>query len=142
MVLTLSPTQVSAKYSYITTINTHNTLNLHQFINNSINSRKFRIPTTSNGGTNISIIKAYIENTSPISNFVNKVIGSLPVIGLIARMVNDEGGVAGDIIDFAEFRRRVGNKCSVNDSRAFFEFQERRGRVIFLTCFFMLRLSA
>ncbi|KAK4385070.1 Photosystem I assembly factor PSA3, chloroplastic [Sesamum angolense] len=34
----------------------------------------------------------------------------------------------GDIIDFAEFRRRVGKKCSVNDSRAFFEFQERRGK--------------
>uniref|UniRef100_A0A803KVH7 Uncharacterized protein n=1 Tax=Chenopodium quinoa TaxID=63459 RepID=A0A803KVH7_CHEQI len=43
-------------------------------------------------------------------------------------IVNDEGGLAGDIIDFAEFRRRVGNKCSVNDSRAFYEFQERRGR--------------
>ncbi|XP_010681289.2 photosystem I assembly factor PSA3, chloroplastic [Beta vulgaris subsp. vulgaris] len=146
MVLTLSPTQVSAKYSYITTINTHNTLNLHQFINNSINSRKFRIPTTSNGGTNISIIKAYIENTSPISNFVNKVIGSLPVIGLIARMVNDEGGVAGDIIDFAEFRRRVGNKCSVNDSRAFFEFQERRGRagdpLYVLLCCWLAALGA
>ncbi|KAL4351873.1 hypothetical protein GQ457_06G033890 [Hibiscus cannabinus] len=40
-----------------------------------------------------------------------------------------EGGVGGDIIDFAEFRRRVGKKCTVTDSRAFYEFQERRGRV-------------
>ncbi|KAL2905206.1 Photosystem I assembly factor PSA3 chloroplastic [Bienertia sinuspersici] len=77
---------------------------------------------------NFSIIRAYIENTNPIATFANKVIGSLPVVGLIARIVNDEGGVAGDIIDFAEFRRRVGNKCSVNDSRAFYEFQERRGK--------------
>lgn len=77
------------------------------------------------------------ETTNPISSFANKVIGSLPVVGLIARIVNEEGGVGGDFIDFAEFRRRVGNKCSINDSRAFYEFQDRRGRVIF-TC---LRLS-
>lgn len=73
------------------------------------------------------VIRAYIENTNPLSSFANKVIGSLPVIGLIARIVNDEGGVAGDIIDFAEFRRRVGNKCTITDSRAFYEFQDRHG---------------
>lgn len=55
-------------------------------------------------------------------------IGSLPVVGLIARLVNDEGGLGEDIIDFAEFRRRVGNKCTITDSRAFYEFQDRRGR--------------
>ncbi|KAL0461682.1 UNVERIFIED_CONTAM: Photosystem I assembly factor PSA3, chloroplastic [Sesamum latifolium] len=60
--------------------------------------------------------------------FANKIIGSLPIVGLIARIFSDEGGVGGDIVDFAEFRRRVGKKCSVNDSRAFFEFQERRGK--------------
>lgn len=76
-------------------------------------------------------MKAYIENQNSISNFANKVIGSLPVIGLFARILSDEGGVGGDIIDFAEFRRRVGNKCSINDSKAFYDFQERRGRVIF-----------
>lgn len=73
------------------------------------------------------------ETTNPISSFANKVIGSLPVFGLIARIVNEEGGVGGDFIDFAEFRRRVGNKCSINDSRAFYEFRDRRGKVIF-TC--------
>lgn len=73
-------------------------------------------------------MKAYIENQNSISNFANKVIGSLPVIGLFARILSDEGGVGGDIIDFAEFRRRVGNKCSINDSKAFYDFQERRGR--------------
>lgn len=71
------------------------------------------------------------ETTNPISSFANKVIGSLPVFGLIARIVNEEGGVGGDFIDFAEFRRRIGNKCSINDSRAFYEFRDRRGRVIF-----------
>ncbi|KAJ8566993.1 hypothetical protein K7X08_019201 [Anisodus acutangulus] len=80
--------------------------------------------SNSNGG-----VKAYMdETTNPISSFANKVIGSLPVVGLIARIVNEEGGVGGDFIDFAEFRRRVGNKCSVNDSRAFYEFRDRRGK--------------
>ncbi|CAN4079252.1 unnamed protein product [Withania somnifera] len=79
----------------------------------------------SNGGG----VKAYMdETTNPISSFANKVIGSLPVFGLIARIVNEEGGVGGDFIDFAEFRRRVGNKCSINDSRAFYEFRDRRGK--------------
>ncbi|XWS40752.1 hypothetical protein CRYUN_Cryun17cG0022500 [Craigia yunnanensis] len=37
--------------------------------------------------------------------------------------------LVGDIIDFAEFRRRVGKNCTITDSRAFYEFQDRRGRV-------------
>lgn len=73
-----------------------------------------------------------MEETNSISSFANKVIGSLPVIGLVARILNDEGGVGSDFIDFAEFRRRVGKKCSVNDSRAFYEFQDRRGKVIII----------
>ena len=71
-----------------------------------------------------------MENPNSFSSFANKVIGALPVIGLVARIISDEGGVGGDIIDFAEFRRRVGNKCTPSDSRAFYEFQSRRGRVI------------
>lgn len=71
-----------------------------------------------------------MESPNSISGFVNKVIGSLPVVGLIARIMSDEGGLGGEIIDFTEFRMRVGNKCSISDSRAFYEFQERRGRVI------------
>ncbi|KAH0718933.1 hypothetical protein KY290_015585 [Solanum tuberosum] len=84
--------------------------------------------SNSNGGA-VLLVKAYMdETTNPISSFANKVIGSLPVFGLIARIVNEEGGVGGDFIDFAEFRRRVGNKCSINDSRAFYEFRDRRGK--------------
>lgn len=74
-------------------------------------------------------VRAYMENSNSISGFANKVIGSLPVIGLVARILNDEGGVGSDIVDFAEFRRRVGKKCSINDSRAFYDFQDRRGKV-------------
>lgn len=69
-----------------------------------------------------------MEDSNSFSGFANKVIGALPVVGLVARIFSDEGGVGGDTIDFAEFRRRVGKKCSVNDSRAFYEFQDRRGR--------------
>ncbi|ONK73785.1 uncharacterized protein A4U43_C04F35340 [Asparagus officinalis] len=74
-------------------------------------------------------IRAYMErNPNSIGSIASKVIGSLPVVGLLARILSDEGGVAGDVIDFAEFRRRVGKKCGISDSRAFYEFQDRRGR--------------
>lgn len=73
-------------------------------------------------------VKAYMENPNSLSGFANKVIGSLPVVGLIARILSDEGGVGSDIIDFAEFRRRVGKKCTIMESKAFYEFQERKGK--------------
>lgn len=95
-------------------------------------SHLFGIPTRPKAAANcngVLLVKAYMEESNTLAGFANKVIGSLPVIGLVARIISDEGGVGGDIIDFAEFRRRVGNKCSVNDTRAFYEFQERRGRV-------------
>ncbi|CAI9111056.1 OLC1v1011190C1 [Oldenlandia corymbosa var. corymbosa] len=76
----------------------------------------------------VLLVRAYMEESNTFSGFANKVIGSLPVIGLVARIISDEGGVGGDLIDFAEFRRRVGKKCSINDSRAFYEFQERHGQ--------------
>lgn len=69
-----------------------------------------------------------MDNPNSISSFASKVIGSLPVVGLIARILSDEGGLGGDTVDFAEFRRRVGKKCTTDDSRAFYEFQDRRGR--------------
>lgn len=70
-----------------------------------------------------------MEEGNSFSSFANKVIGALPVVGLVARILNDEGGVGSDMIDFAEFRRRVGNNCSVNDSRAFYQFRDRHGKV-------------
>ncbi|CAM8899799.1 unnamed protein product [Rhodiola kirilowii] len=73
-------------------------------------------------------IRSYMEDSNTLSGFANKVIGALPLVGLLARILSDEGGVGNDIIDFAEFRRRVGNKCTVTDSRAFYDFQERRGK--------------
>ncbi|KAG8366865.1 hypothetical protein BUALT_Bualt16G0012400 [Buddleja alternifolia] len=92
--------------------------------------RLYRTPRSKrkpiNGG--YLFVRAYMEESNSISGFANKVIGSLPVIGLLTRIFSDEGGVGGDIVDFAEFRRRVGNNCSVNDSRALFEFQDRRGK--------------
>ena len=71
-----------------------------------------------------------MEDSNSLSSLANRLIGSLPIIGLVARIFSDEGGLGGDTIDFAEFRRRVGKKCSINDSRAFYEFKDRRGRVM------------
>ncbi|RID65206.1 hypothetical protein BRARA_D00420 [Brassica rapa] len=98
---------------------------------------RLRIPAASSlhkrgGGGHGSLfslsIRAYIEKPNSISSFANTVIGSLPVIGLLARILSDEGGVGRDLVDFAEFRKRVGNKCAPSDSRAFYEFQQRRGK--------------
>lgn len=77
------------------------------------------------------MVKGYREDSTSVSGFVNKVVGALPLVGLVARIFSDVGGVGGDIVDFAEFRRRVGNNSSVNDSRAFVDFQDRRGKVFF-----------
>ncbi|KAJ3670820.1 hypothetical protein LUZ60_008246 [Juncus effusus] len=75
-------------------------------------------------------VVAYLErNPNSPASIAAKLIGALPVVGLVARIFNDEGGVGDDLLDFAEFRRRVGNKCAVNDSQAFYLFKERRGPV-------------
>ncbi|KAK7316440.1 hypothetical protein VNO77_35469 [Canavalia gladiata] len=73
-------------------------------------------------------VRAYIENPNSFGSLASKVIGALPVVGLIARIFSDEGGVGDDLVDFAEFRRRVGKNCSNTDTSAFYEFQDRRGR--------------
>lgn len=68
-------------------------------------------------------------NPNSPSSIAGRLIGALPVVGLVARILSDEGGVGGDMIDFAEFRRRVSKKCTVMDSQAFYDFNERRGKV-------------
>ncbi|OAY82702.1 hypothetical protein ACMD2_14967 [Ananas comosus] len=74
-------------------------------------------------------VAAYMErNPNSAGAIASKLIGALPVVGLLARIFADEGGVGDDIVDFAEFRRRVGKKCGVTDSQAFYEFRDRRGR--------------
>lgn len=99
------------------------------------NKNSCRTRRRSNDFGVVVLIRAYMEKPNSAANFASKVIGSLPIVGLLARIFSDEGGVGGDIVDFAEFRRRVGKKCGVSDSRAFYEFQERRGRVGF--CLFL-----
>jgi hypothetical protein len=75
-------------------------------------------------------VVAYMEpNPNSPAAIAGRVIGALPVVGLVARILSDEGGVGGDIIDFAEFRRRVSKKCTVMDSQAFYDFNERRAKV-------------
>ncbi|KAF3577749.1 hypothetical protein DY000_02032625 [Brassica cretica] len=114
---------------------THLSTSFHQ-ISPSFFHLRLRIPAASSlpkrggdGGGGFALsIRAYIEKPNSISSFANTVIGSLPVIGLLARILSDEGGVGRDLVDFAEFRKRVGNKCAPSDSRAFYEFQQRRGK--------------
>ncbi|KAL6620564.1 hypothetical protein ACP70R_035703 [Stipagrostis hirtigluma subsp. patula] len=75
------------------------------------------------------VVVAYMEpNPNSPAAIAGRIIGALPVVGLVARILSDEGGVGGDIIDFAEFRRRVSKNCTVMDSQAFYDFNERRGK--------------
>lgn len=69
-------------------------------------------------------------NPNSPAAIAGRLVGALPIVGLVARILNDEGGVGGDIIDFAEFRRRVSKKCTVMDSKAFYDFNQRRGKVL------------
>ncbi|CAL5085058.1 unnamed protein product [Urochloa decumbens] len=74
-------------------------------------------------------VVAYMEpNPNSPAAIAGRLVGALPIVGLVARILSDEGGVGGDIIDFAEFRRRVSKKCTVMDSQAFYDFNERRGK--------------
>ena len=119
---------------------THISTSSHQILPSFFHLR-LRIPATSpassrlikhgdgGGGIALSTIRAYIEKPNSISSFANTVVGSLPVIRLLARILSDEGGVGRDLVDFAEFRKRVENNCAPSDSRAFYEFQQRRGKV-------------
>lgn len=76
-------------------------------------------------------VVAYMEpNPNSPAAIAGRLVGALPIVGLVARILNDEGGVGGDIIDFAEFRRRVSKKCTVMDSKAFYDFNQRRGKVL------------
>ncbi|KAL8137974.1 hypothetical protein V2J09_003975 [Rumex salicifolius] len=115
----------------------------HLILHNSSTTTRKAFRSSRNGALSI---RAYLDRDNSISGFVSKVIGSLPVIGLIARIISDEGGVGGDMIDFAEFRRRVGKNCNITDSRAFYEFQDRRGRtgdpLYVLLCCWLAALGA
>ncbi|CAM6050625.1 unnamed protein product [Sphagnum compactum] len=78
-----------------------------------------------NGGP---VITAYLErNVNPVGDFFNRIRGSLPIVGLVSRILSDEGGVGNDRIQFVEFCRKVEKSCSADASRAFYSFTERHG---------------
>lgn len=118
-------------YTFICRPTSPSLLYLRQLCRTKTPTKPNNCGKASSSSNGVLLVKGYMEESNSVSGFANKVIGALPLIGLFARIFSDVGGVGGDIIDFAEFRRRVGNNSSVNDSRAFYEFQERRGRVNF-----------
>ncbi|XAR51856.1 hypothetical protein NMG60_11006618 [Bertholletia excelsa] len=119
-----TPANPHPSYSYALTCKP-SLLYLRQLYRNPSRPSKCKATSNFNGGLSV---RAYTDDSNSISGFAKKVIGSLPVVGLVARILSDEGGLGDDIIDFAEFRRRVGKKCSITDSGALYEFRDRRGR--------------
>ncbi|KAJ7523843.1 hypothetical protein O6H91_18G064500 [Diphasiastrum complanatum] len=78
----------------------------------------------------LKMAKSYMEQPkNPFFEFLSKVQGGLPVVGLLSRILSDEGGIGGDRIQFVEFCGRVEKACSSEASRTFFAFQERHGTV-------------
>jgi len=76
------------------------------------------------------VVTAYLERDSnPVLQFFSRLQGNLPVVGLLSRMLSDEGGVGDDRIQPVEFCRKVEKRCSYEASKAFYEFQERHGPV-------------
>ncbi|KAL0657717.1 hypothetical protein Bca4012_078302 [Brassica carinata] len=130
---------------------THISTSSHQILPSFFHLR-LRIPATSpassrlikhgdgGGGIALLTIRAYIEKPNSISSFANTVVGSLPVIGLLARILSDESGVGRDLVDFAEYRKRVGNNCAPSDSRAFYCFNSEEARycMVELLCYMKL----
>eukprot|EP00252_Welwitschia_mirabilis_P012109 TRINITY_DN2694_c0_g1_i1.p1 TRINITY_DN2694_c0_g1~~TRINITY_DN2694_c0_g1_i1.p1 ORF type:complete len:273 (+),score=48.90 TRINITY_DN2694_c0_g1_i1:166-984(+) len=77
----------------------------------------------------IANVVAYFEKPEgPLKEMAGRIIGSLPVVGLLYRILNDEGGVGGDRVRFPEFCRRVERRCPLEASQAFVEFKERHGK--------------
>eukprot|EP00249_Psilotum_nudum_P005077 c18552_g1_i1 orf=232-1197(+) len=86
-------------------------------------SRKLRFVGPSGAAT------AYLENQNPVFQFFNRIQGALPVVGLLSRILSDEGGIGGDRIQFMEFCTRVEKKCTPEASQAFQGFAMRYGKV-------------
>ena len=56
-------------------------------------------------------------------------IGASPIVGPSYKIINDEGGVAGESIGFFEFGKMVENRCPIEASMTFYEFGDRHGKV-------------
>ncbi|CAM6089078.1 unnamed protein product [Calypogeia fissa] len=72
--------------------------------------------------------RAYLETNNPVMKFLNRVQGSLPVVGLISRLLSPEGGIGSDRIRFEEFCTRVGRNCTLQDSSAFYRIAAKYGK--------------
>ncbi|KAH7447540.1 hypothetical protein KP509_01G110900 [Ceratopteris richardii] len=85
------------------------------------------LPRRSKTLSSLPCIRAYLETNDPIYDFFNKVRGSLPVIGLLTRILSDDGGVGSDRIQFKEFCTRVYRNFTFETSQAFYDLEQRHG---------------
>ena len=60
---------------------------------------------------------------------MRKIIGTLPIVGLLYKIINEEGVVSGEHIGFVEFGKIVENRCPIEASMTFYEFRDRYGKV-------------
>ena len=62
-------------------------------------------------------------------NWVQKVVGSLPFVGLALRLSAEEGGVGVDRLHYAEYCTRVENRLPATVKTALSDFQQAFGKV-------------
>ena len=60
---------------------------------------------------------------------MRKIIGTLPIVGLLYKIINEEGVVSGEHIGFVEFGKIVKNRCPIEASMTFYEFCDHYGKV-------------
>eukprot|EP00897_Mesotaenium_endlicherianum_P005674 jgi/Mesen1/5134/ME000255S04110 len=74
-------------------------------------------------------IVAYLEKKDgPLGAFFGKLQGGLPIVGLLSRLLTDEGGVGGDRLRYAEFCTRVQKNLTGDSARALTNFSARNGK--------------
>lgn len=87
--------------------------------------------STVKGFSTYKKILCYVEppKSGPLTSFLSKLQGSLPIVSLVSRLASDGGGVGNDRIKYAEFISRVEKYQTKDGKRIFDAFSERYGKV-------------
>ena len=66
-----------------------------------------------------------------MKRFFKNVQSSLPIVGLLSRLISDEGGVGSDHLRLPEFRRKVEKLSTSEAAMAYSALEQRYGKVMY-----------
>ena len=80
-----------------------------------------------------SSIRCYMDSPKdgPVKRFFKTVQSSLPIVGLLSRLIADEGGVGSDHLRLPEFRRKVEKLSTSEAAMAYSALEQRYGKVMY-----------